>query len=152
MPAPYPENPPSQPVEIQGEPAEGFHYLKAFAYGLGAALVGAFLWAKLSQALPFGIGFVAIFLGMGVAIAVKVGAENRSGPLLPVIGVLLCGFSVLLGNVMMVYEIASRDPSAASLPVVLGVRGCGKREQCRGHHGRCVRCGYEQACRHATSL
>ena len=117
MPAPYPENPPAQPVEIQGEPAEGFHYLKAFAYGLGAALVGAFLWAKLSQVLPFGIGFVAIFLGMGVAIAVKVGAENRSGPLLPVIGVLLCGLSVLLGNVMMDYEIASRDPSAASLPV-----------------------------------
>ena len=108
-------------------PAQPIHYLKAFLFGLVAALIGAWIWDKFVIITSIQIGFVAVFLGFGVAIAVRTGAENRSGIGLSIIGALLCAFCVLFGYVLIADEVATKQsaeiariPFLVRLPVLVG--------------------------------
>jgi hypothetical protein len=98
-------------------------YLKAFAYGLGAAVAGAIIWDKLVFWTHYQIGFVAVILGAIVGMAVRAGSDGRPGRLLPWMGALLAGFSVILGYVLLVNDQASTNAEAAAnlarIPAVL---------------------------------
>lgn len=118
--APAPDPPPTAfPAALEPKPAGFSHYAKASLFGFVGAWVGAWIWAKFVQITSFEFGLVAVFLAVGVSIAVRVGAEGRSGAGLPFLGALCSAFCVLLGYAMMAVDQAAKDGSLARIPWVL---------------------------------
>jgi hypothetical protein len=90
------------------------HYFKALLFGLVTAVVGAIIWDKFVFYTHFQVGLIAVFLGAAVGIAVKMGAEGRRGKMLPFMGALLAGFSILLGYALLAQDQAMQDPQFAA--------------------------------------
>jgi hypothetical protein len=89
------------------------HYLKGALFGFIAAVAGAIVWDKIVFYTHFQIGYIAFVLAAVVAIAVNIGAEGRAGKVLPVIGCLLAGFCIILGNTLL-----TEDQMRAQVPDV----------------------------------
>lgn len=76
--------------------------------GLGAAVVGAILWALITLALEVQIGFMAIGVGLLVGMAVSrmgKGLDNTYG----IIGGALALIGCVLGNVLTIYGAISHE-------------------------------------------
>lgn len=108
-------------MEIEAQRAQFSHYVKAIIYGLVAAFIGAFIWDKLVLFTNFQVGIVAVFLAMGVGIAMRIGAEGRSGPAMPFLGAFLSGFCVWLGYAMLGADQTGGSKELASLGWALRV-------------------------------
>lgn len=97
-------------------------YLRALAAGALAAVACAVVWDKFVYYTHIQLGLIAVFLGVGVGIAVRAAAGGR-GPLLPWIGAVLAGFSILLGYVLLGHDAAMENADVAArlgeLPVFL---------------------------------
>lgn len=78
--------------------------LRAGAYGLGAAILGAVVWDKITYHTGYEIGLIAVGVGWAVGSAVAAGAQGKSGRSLQVMGALLACFAMLLGQTLIVME------------------------------------------------
>lgn len=86
--------------------------------GLGAAVVGAILWALITLALKVQIGFMAIGVGLLVGMAVSrmgKGLDNTCG----IIGGTLALIGCVLGNVLTIYGAISRELDISIVDVLL---------------------------------
>ena len=67
--------------------------------GTAAALVGAGIWAGITAATEYQIGFMAIGVGILVGLAVRVGGKGLD-PIFGIIGAVLAGLGCGLGNLL----------------------------------------------------
>jgi hypothetical protein len=74
-------------------------FLRAFAVGLGAAIVGSIVWWGVRKLTGYEIGLISIGIGIGVGRAVRWGGRNRGGWKYQLLAVLLTYASVA-GNYM----------------------------------------------------
>ena len=79
-------------------------FLKAFVFGVIAAVVGAFIWDKITYYTNYQIGLVAAGVGFLVGLAVSMGAGGKSGTSLQVMGAVLAGLGILLGQGLIVMD------------------------------------------------
>ncbi len=79
--------------------APGGNLPLAAAAGLGAALVGAVLWALLAGATHFKIGFAAVGVGYLVGLAMKTVGQGRA-PVFGYVGAALALLGCVLGDVL----------------------------------------------------
>jgi len=75
-------------------------YLKAAVFGFLAAVIGAFIWDKITYYTNFQIGIVAAGVGFGVGTAVSMGAGGKGALPLQIMGAILAGFGILLGQAL----------------------------------------------------
>jgi hypothetical protein len=68
-------------------------------FGLAAAVGGAALWALITVAIDYQIGYMAIAIGFLVGFAVRIGGKGID-KVFAISGALLALFSCLLGNVL----------------------------------------------------
>lgn len=80
----------------------------AILYGLGAAIAGAFVWDKIVFFTHFKLGLVAVGIGILVGIAVLKGAKGGYSKVLPIIGAVLAGFGILLGEYLLLGDLLSQ--------------------------------------------
>ncbi len=88
-------------VEAKAQPCTAGDYVRALLMGLLVAVAGAFIWDKLTMWTGYMLAIVAIALGVAVGVAVRTGARERKGAVLPFIGAALAGFSILLGYILL---------------------------------------------------
>jgi hypothetical protein len=98
---------------VEAEPCGAAQYLKALILGLVAAIIGAFIWDKFVLITGIQLGLIAVLLGILVGFAVVLGAEGKSGALLPWMGALLAGFSILLGYALLAQDVVLQDSTLA---------------------------------------
>jgi hypothetical protein len=60
-------------------PVEPGRLVLAAALGAGAALAGAFLWWSVRTVTTYELGLIAVAVGFGVGMAVRIGARRRGG-------------------------------------------------------------------------
>ena len=84
--------------------------------GLGAAIVGALLWALITSAVKYQIGYMAIGVGFMVGLSVRFGGKGMD-PIYGVVGAILALLGCILGNYMaLVFIVADTvDTSGFSL-------------------------------------
>ncbi len=82
--------------------------LRAGAFGLGAAILGAVVWDKIVYHTNYQIGIIAVGIGIAVGAAVAAGAQGKRGRSLQIMGALLACFAMLLGQALIVMD-QSRD-------------------------------------------
>jgi hypothetical protein len=82
--------------------------LRAGAFGLGAAILGAVVWDKIVYYTNYQIGVIAVGIGIAVGAAVAAGAQGKRGRSLQIMGALLACFAMLLGQALIVMD-QSRD-------------------------------------------
>lgn len=95
------------------EPLSPAQYFSALVLGLVAAIVGAFIWDKITLITGYQLGLIAILLGFLVGYAVLLGAGWKYGVLLPWMGALLAGFAILLGYALLAQDVILQDPAQA---------------------------------------
>jgi hypothetical protein len=83
--------------------------LRAGAFGLGAAILGAVVWDKITFHSGYEIGLIAVGVGWAVGGAVSAGAKGKHGPSLQAMGALLACFAMLLGQALIVIDLIRRD-------------------------------------------
>jgi hypothetical protein len=64
-------------------------FLRAFAFGLGAAVAGSAIWYAVRATTGYEIGLIAIVVGLMVGGAVRAGSGHRGGPLYQALAILL---------------------------------------------------------------
>ncbi len=80
----------------------------ATSYGLAAALIGAAIWAAITVATNFRIGFMAV--GVGLLCGFAVGKFGRgSGPVFGVIGAACALFGCALGNLWSAFGMVANE-------------------------------------------
>ena len=75
----------------------------AASAGLGAALLFAAAWAAIVHITHWQIGIIAIFMGTGIAKAVRAASKRRGGIYLQWLSGILAAFSVALGQLGVVF-------------------------------------------------
>lgn len=95
------------------EPLSPALYLRALILGFVAAIIGAFIWDKFVLITGFQLGLIAILLGVLVGFAVLYGTGGKYGVLLPWMGALLAGFSILLGYALLAQDFILQDATQA---------------------------------------
>jgi hypothetical protein len=83
--------------------------VRAGAFGLGAAILGAVVWDKIVYYTNWQIGLIAVGVGWAVGGAVAAGARGKRGRSLQVMGALLACFAMLLGQALIVMDVIRRD-------------------------------------------
>jgi hypothetical protein len=78
--------------------------MRAGAFGLAAAVLGAVIWDKIVYYTNWQIGLIAVGVGWIVGGAVAAGARGKRGRSLQVIGGLLACFAMLLGQALIVMD------------------------------------------------
>lgn len=76
--------------------------------GFAAALVGAVLWAVITLATNYQIGFMAVGVGLLVGFAVRIGGKGLS-PVFSVSGAILALLGCVLGNLFTIYGSAANE-------------------------------------------
>jgi hypothetical protein len=85
-------------------------FLKATAFGLGAAAIGAVLYYAIVRATDRNWAIVAIFLGLMVGTAVRKGTGNRGGRLYQLLAVFLTYSSIVAMNIPLLIENLRHQP------------------------------------------
>ncbi len=78
--------------------------LRAAVFGLGAAIVGAIVWNKITYHTGYELGLIAVGVGWAVGGAVAAGARGQRGRSLQVMGALLACFAMLLGQALILMD------------------------------------------------
>lgn len=79
-------------------------FLRAAAFGAIVAIVSALIWDKFAYYTHFKLSLIAIFLGIGVGIAVSLGARGKSSAALQLLGGVLAGLGILFGEVLLLKD------------------------------------------------
>lgn len=95
-------------------PLTAVDVIKAWLFGSVAAIIGAIIWDKITYYTNYQIGLVAVGVGILVGVAVSRGAGGKSGTALKVMGALLSGIGILLGQALIIMDTA-RGMSSAGL-------------------------------------
>jgi len=95
------------------EPLSPALYFRALILGFLAAIIGAFIWDKFALITGYQFGLIAILLGFLVGYAVLYGTGGKYGVLLPWMGALLSGFSILLGYALLAQDFILQDATRA---------------------------------------
>lgn len=93
-------------------PLKAMDIVKAWVFGSIAAIIGAFIWDKITYYTNYQIGLVAVGVGILVGMAVSKGAGGKSGTILKVMGALLSGLGILLGHALILMDTARGMSSA----------------------------------------
>ncbi|MET0794516.1 MAG: hypothetical protein ABW061_23550 [Polyangiaceae bacterium] len=94
------------------------HFLRAAAYGVGAAIAGCAVWSLIETLFRVQVGLVAVGIGYGIGRAVRKGAVGFGGRPYQVLAVLLTYSAIALAELPAVW--ASSRPGA-SLPALVGL-------------------------------
>jgi len=136
-PTPPPEVPPTPPLADTGhvwrEQKQAEHNAifnaqnlpMAILAGVVAALIGAILWAVISAATNYQIGFMAIGVGLLVGVAVLHFGKGIT-PLYGVVGAVCALFGCLLGNVLTACYFIGEPQGVDTLTVLNSVLGAGQ--------------------------
>ncbi|MDQ3813315.1 MAG: tetratricopeptide repeat protein [Armatimonadota bacterium] len=89
-------------------------FMKAAIFGFLAAIVGAFIWDKITYYTNWQIGIVAIGVGFLVGTAVSIGAGGKGAVSLQILGGLLAGFGILLGQALIIKDVVTAQSSQIS--------------------------------------
>ncbi|WP_319586115.1 hypothetical protein [uncultured Desulfobulbus sp.] len=81
----------------------------AILYGLIAAVASAFIWDKIVFFTHYKLGLVAVIIGVIVGIAVLKGAKGGHSKALPIIGAVLAGFGILLGEYLLLGDLLGSE-------------------------------------------
>lgn len=113
---PYAEvPPPTTPAEWK-QPGLGFaDYLKALALAGPASFVGAYIWAKIVVLTGYDVTLFGIFLGIGVGMALRMGAGGRTGSLMPWFAVLITLLAGVSAYALMGHEVLAKETSENAL-------------------------------------
>lgn len=103
------------------EPRTEQNLLLGIGGGLAAALLGAALWAGISYATSYQIGWIAIGLGVLVGTAMRLLGKGTE-PAFGVIGGFLSGASCLLGNVILILLYLADQFEMPLLDVLINIR------------------------------
>jgi len=79
-------------------------FLRAAAFGAVVAIVSALIWDKFAYYTHFKLSLIAIFLGIGVGLAVSFGARGKSSAALQLLGGVLAGLGILFGEVLLLKD------------------------------------------------
>jgi len=95
-------------IAVQAATSESPGYIGAIGAGLLVAIVCAVIWDKVVFYTQYKAGFVSIILGMLVGGGVVLGANKRYGPALPIVGAVLAAVGILLGELLLIGDIAGK--------------------------------------------
>lgn len=98
----------SAPTVTAGE------FIKAAVFGFLAAIIGAFIWDKITYYTNYQIGLVAVGVGFLVGMAVSIGAGGKGAVILQILGGLLAGFGILLGQALIIKDVATAQSAQVS--------------------------------------
>lgn len=101
-----PESGFARPVSVElAKPNIGM----AVLYGFIAAIIGAVIWDKIVFYTHFKLGLVAIGIGIIVGLGVLKGAKSGYSKALPIIGAVMAGFGILLGEYLLLGDMISAE-------------------------------------------
>ena len=112
---------------LQSKPGMGV-FVRALAFGLGAAIAGAILYYAVIAITDFEIGLVAIAIGYMVGYGVRAGTHGRGGRRFQVLAVVLTYLSVSMAYTILVFQSAS-DAAATDAAAQSGNAAAGATSQ-----------------------
>lgn len=90
--------------------------VRAIAFGLAGAVLGAALYAGFILATHIEIGYLSIVIAFLVAKAMMMGSAGRGGRPFQVLSIVLTCVAVALGNAMMLYWSVSKEQHIRLIP------------------------------------
>jgi hypothetical protein len=107
--------------ELDQQSASGSgRFLRATAFGAGAAAVGSAIWYAVRVVTEYEVGLIAIVVGLMVGGAVRAGSRHRGGPLYQVLAVTLTYVGICAQYVPDVVQalrkMSTEEHSAAASP------------------------------------
>ena len=92
---------PKKPSPVSGVAADASRYLRAVAFGVVAAVIGAFVWAGIAKVTGYELGFVAWGIGLLTGMGVLMGGAE-AGTKLGVTAAVIAICGILGGKVLVI--------------------------------------------------